>query len=178
MVQNVCLKQTLMGKGNRRIANKLTNHSCGGLCGGNFFQMLSFWNLDVLFFKIKTGRSSAELQELRYWLARTFCRAHCVQVSLLTVRSAAFPHLPLRRRTVGEAFKCCCCKNTNTGEIKAICSDRETHNVSTEFLLSGHGYRVEGSNNRFRHNFVDSLVTSARHGFKSPEVVHKWVGLS
>lgn len=142
------LNRHLTGKGNKRIANKLTNHSCGGLCGGNFFQMLSFWNLDVLFF-FKMGRSSAELQELRYWLARTFCRAHCVQVSLLTVRSAAFPHLPLKRRTVGEAFKCCCCKNTNTGEIKAICSDRETHNVSTKFLPSAHDYRVEGSNNRF-----------------------------
>lgn len=97
---------------------------------------------DVFFF-LRMCRSSAQLQERRSWLAGTFCRAHCVQVSLLTVRSAAFPHLPLRRRTVGEAFKRWCSDTTNTGGIKAICSDNQTLNVSTKFLLGVHDQRLK-----------------------------------
>lgn len=77
------------------------------------------------------------------------------QVSLFTVRSAAFPHSLLRRRTVGEAFKGWCSKNTNKGGIKAICSDRKTHNVSTKFLLSVHHHRLK----RIK-TFLDSFVTS------------------
>lgn len=70
-------------------------------------------------------QSQLTLQELRQ------AGLNVLQSSLcpgFAVWSADFPHLPLKRGAVGEAFKCRGsegCKNKNTAEIKAIYSDRK-----------------------------------------------------